>query len=179
MSRFHSASSRWAVASAVLFSLALLAGCESGRSGETDSTNQPATGPAVAATTTDSTIAGDPVQRFTSELTRVGDRVHFALDRYDLSPEAEATLQQQAGLLQGYPQIVVTIEGHADERGTREYNLALAERRADTVRNYLMALGIPGDRISVISYGKERPECAEAVEGCWAQNRRGVTVASQ
>lgn len=176
MSRFQSASSRSAIASAALFSLALLAGCQSGGS-ETDTTNQPIAGPAVAAT--DGTIDGDPLQRFTSELARVGDRVHFALDGYDLSPEAEATLKRQAGLLQGYPQAVVTIEGHADERGTREYNLALAERRAGTVRNYLMALGIAGDRISVISYGKERPECAEAIEGCWAQNRRGVTVASQ
>jgi peptidoglycan-associated lipoprotein len=81
--------------------------------------------------------------------------------------------------LQNYPQIVITIEGHADERGTREYNLALGERRADTVRNYLAALGVSPDRITVISYGKERPECPEAAEGCWSQNRRGVTVASQ
>ena len=110
---------------------------------------------------------------------KVGDRVRFVLDRYDLTPEAKATLQRQAKLLQNYPQFVVTIEGHADERGTREYNLALGERRADTVRNYLIALGIPEDRISVVSYGKERPECAGADEGCWAQNRRGVTVASQ
>ena len=91
----------------------------------------------------------------------------------------EATLQQQAALLQIYPQVVVTIEGHADERGTREYNLALGERRADAVRNYLTALGVSPDRVTVISYGKERPECPEAAEGCWSQNRRGVTVASQ
>jgi peptidoglycan-associated lipoprotein len=105
--------------------------------------------------------------------------VHFELDRYDLSPEAEATLQKQAALLQLYPQVVITIEGHADERGTREYNLALGERRATAVRNYLAALGVSPDRVSVISYGKERPACPEASEGCWSQNRRGVTVASQ
>jgi peptidoglycan-associated lipoprotein len=104
--------------------------------------------------------------------------VRFPLDRYDLTPEAQATLQKQAALLQSYPQVAVTIEGHADERGTREYNLALGERRADTVRNYLVALGIPSDRISTVSYGKERPECPEAAESCWAQNRRGVTVVS-
>ena len=94
----------------------------------------------------------------------MGDRVHFELDRYDLTPEAQATLRQQAALLQNYPQFVVTIEGHADERGTREYNLAL---------------GVSPDRVTVISYGKERPECPEAAEQCWSQNRRGVTVARQ
>ena len=114
-----------------------------------------------------------------ARLINVGDRVRFELDRYDLSPEAQATLRQQAALLQNYPQVVVTIEGHADERGTREYNLALGERRADAVRNYLTALGVSPDRVTVISYGKERPECPEASEGCWSQNRRGVTVASQ
>jgi peptidoglycan-associated lipoprotein len=116
---------------------------------------------------------------FASQLQNVGDRVHFALDRYDLAPDAEATLQQQAALLQSHPEVSVTIQGHADERGTREYNLALGERRADSVRNYLIALGVPGERISVVSYGKERPECADAAETCWAQNRRGVTVVNQ
>ncbi len=109
----------------------------------------------------------------------MGDRVHFALDRYELAADAQATLQQQAALLQSHPEVAVTIQGHADERGTREYNLALGERRADSVRNYLIALGIPAERISVISYGKERPECANAAESCWAQNRRGVTTVNQ
>ena len=112
-------------------------------------------------------------------LQQVGDRVRFDLDSYAVTPDGEATLQEQAALLQQYPQVVVTIEGHADERGTREYNLALGERRADAVRNYLIALGIPSDRVQVVSYGKERPECADADENCWALNRRGVTVASQ
>ena len=113
------------------------------------------------------------------EMRKVGDRVHFDLDRYDLGADAQSTLRQQAALLQGHPEFAVTIQGHADERGTREYNLALGERRADSVRNYLIALGIPGDRISVISYGKERPECVAADESCWAQNRRGVTTVNQ
>lgn len=125
------------------------------------------------------TVTGDPRAALSAELARVGDRVHFALDRYDLAPDAEATLQQQAAVLQSHPEVAVTIEGHADERGTREYNLALGERRADTVRNYLIALGVAGDRISVTSYGKERPECPETVESCWAQNRRGVTAVNQ
>jgi peptidoglycan-associated lipoprotein len=172
MSHHPFADRRATIASAALLSLALLAGCQS------TADTKPAT-PDVASTNT-GPIA-DPAEQqpaFESALHKVGDRVRFALDRYDLSQEAEAILQKQAALLQNYPQIVVTIEGHADERGTREYNLALGERRADTVRNYLIALGVPADRVSVISYGKERPECAEAAETCWAQNRRGVTVAS-
>jgi peptidoglycan-associated lipoprotein len=173
MSNAQFVSSRAAIASAALLSLALLAGCESTKTTE-DSGNKVASG-------NDGPIA-DPTEQqvpFRTALEQVGDRVHFELDRYDLSPEAEATLQRQAALLQNHPQIVVLIEGHADERGTREYNLALGERRADTVRNYLMALGVVAERVTVISYGKERPECPEAAEGCWSQNRRGVTVASQ
>ena len=178
MSRYHSTSSRSAIASAALLSLALLAGCQSG----SQENNLP-TEPAVANATTNGNSGdaptGDPLAELNSELTRVGDRVHFALDRYDLSPEAEATLQRQAALLQNVQVATITIEGHADERGTREYNLALGERRADTVRNYLIALGVAGERISVTSYGKERPECPETAESCWAQNRRGVTVVNQ
>jgi len=173
MSYLHFVANRMTIASAALLSLALLAGCESTAS--TESKN-----PDVAST--DNGPIADPAEQqlpFGTALQQVGDRVHFALDRFDLSPEAEATLQRQAALLQNHPQIVITIQGHADERGTREYNLALGERRADTVRNYLMALGVSADRITVISYGKERPECPEASEGCWSQNRRGVTVASQ
>lgn len=175
MSNAQFVSSRAALAFAALLSLVLIAGCES-----TTSTDHSSTDVANADT---QTSIGDPAPQplppFGNELVRVGDRVHFELDRYDLSPEAEATLQKQAALLQLYPEIVITIEGHADERGTREYNLALGERRADTVRNYLAALGVSPDRVSVISYGKERPECPEASEGCWSQNRRGVTMASQ
>ena len=105
----------------------------------------------------------------------VGDRVFFDTDRYDLSAEAQSQLQKQAAWLQQYPAVTVTVEGHADERGTREYNLALGERRANAVANYLTALGVDAGRLSVISYGKERPDCTDSNEGCWAQNRRGVT----
>jgi peptidoglycan-associated lipoprotein len=106
----------------------------------------------------------------------VGDRVFFETDRYDLSGEAQSQLQKQAAWLAQYPAKTVTVEGHCDERGTREYNLALGERRANAVANYLTALGVDAGRISVISYGKERPECTDSNEGCWSQNRRGVTV---
>ncbi|MCB9983511.1 MAG: peptidoglycan-associated lipoprotein Pal [Rhodospirillales bacterium] len=105
----------------------------------------------------------------------VGDRIFFGTDRYDLSGEARQTLDKQAAWLEQYPSLNVTVEGHADERGTREYNLALGERRANSVRNYLSALGIAPSRIQTISYGKERPAVPGADESAWAQNRRSVT----
>ena len=106
----------------------------------------------------------------------VGDRVFFAYDSYDLSPEARATLDRQAQWLNQYGQLSITIEGHADERGTREYNLALGEKRANSVKSYLSTLGVDSSRLNVISYGKERPEVAGDEPGAWAQNRRSVTV---
>jgi len=106
----------------------------------------------------------------------VGDRVFFETDRYDLSADAQSQLQKQAAWLKQYPAVTVTVEGHCDERGTREYNLALGERRANAVANYLTALGVDAGRLSVISYGKERPQCTDSNEACWAQNRRGVTA---
>ena len=105
-----------------------------------------------------------------------GDRVFFAFDRSDISPEARQTLSRQADWLRRYPNVTVTIEGHCDERGTREYNLALGERRAQAVKNVLVALGIPAGRISTISYGKERPAVVGSTEEAYAQNRRAVTV---
>ena len=106
----------------------------------------------------------------------VGDRVFFETDRSDLTPEARETVGRQAEWLRRYPNVRVTIEGHADERGTREYNLALGERRAVAVRNYLTALGIPANRLATTSYGKERPAVVGSNESAYAQNRRGVTV---
>jgi peptidoglycan-associated lipoprotein len=106
----------------------------------------------------------------------ISDRVFFQTDSALLEPEAQQVLQKQAAWLQAYPQHAVTIEGHADERGTREYNLALGERRAVAVMAYLVALGIDAKRLKTISYGKERPLCTEANEACWSQNRRGVST---
>ncbi|MGC2203500.1 MAG: peptidoglycan-associated lipoprotein Pal [Stellaceae bacterium] len=105
-----------------------------------------------------------------------GDRVFFAFDRSDISPEARQTLERQAEWLRRYPNVTATIEGHCDERGTREYNLALGERRAQAAKNVLVALGIPASRISTISYGKERPAVVGSTEEAYAQNRRAVTV---
>ena len=109
----------------------------------------------------------------------VGDRVFFGFDKSDLSTEAQATLDRQAAWLKKYGSTKVTVEGHADERGTREYNLALGERRATAVKNYLVAAGIPAARISTVSYGKERPAVVGDNEAAWAQNRRSVTVVAQ
>ena len=106
----------------------------------------------------------------------VGDRVFFESDQTDLTPQAIATLEKQARWLQSYNRYSFTIEGHADERGTREYNLALSARRATATREFIIAQGIPGNRISSIAYGKERPVALCDAEQCWSQNRRAVTV---
>jgi len=106
----------------------------------------------------------------------VGDTVHFEYDRYNLRDEDRGILQRQAAWLSKYPQVRVTVEGHCDERGTREYNLALGARRANAVKEYLVSLGVSSGRVETISYGKERPVCTESDEGCWAQNRRAVTT---
>jgi peptidoglycan-associated lipoprotein len=105
-----------------------------------------------------------------------GDRVFFPFDRSDITPEAQEILARQADWLRRYPNVTVTIEGHCDERGTREYNLALGERRAQAVKNVLIAAGIPAGRISTISYGKERPAVVGSSEEAYAQNRRAVTT---
>ncbi len=105
----------------------------------------------------------------------IGDRVFFGYDQYNLTPEAQHVLEMQANWMKQYPNVNVTIAGHCDERGTREYNLALGERRANSVRSYLQGLGIDGSRVQTISYGKERPAVMGSDPAAWAQNRRGVT----
>jgi peptidoglycan-associated lipoprotein len=106
----------------------------------------------------------------------VGDTVHFAYNEYAVQSADQATLQKQAAWLARYPQVRVTVEGHADERGTREYNLALGARRANAVKEYLTGQGVSAARVETVSYGKERPICTESNEDCYAQNRRGVTT---
>jgi peptidoglycan-associated lipoprotein len=106
----------------------------------------------------------------------VGDRVFFETDSTELTPQARATLEKQAQWLQTYNQYAFTIEGHADERGTREYNIALGARRAQTVREYLASRGVSPQRMRTISYGKERPVAVCNDISCWSQNRRAVTV---
>ncbi|WP_409361143.1 peptidoglycan-associated lipoprotein Pal [Bartonella heixiaziensis] len=106
----------------------------------------------------------------------VGDRVFFSLDSSSIEPDAERILMRQAEWLLRYPSYFITIEGHADERGTREYNLALGQRRAVAVRDYLMSLGVSVQRMRTISYGKERPVAVCDDISCWNQNRRAVTT---
>ena len=106
----------------------------------------------------------------------VGDRVFFDYDRYDLSSDARTTIERQTQWLKRYPYINISVEGHCDERGTREYNLALGEKRATSVKNYLIALGIESSRVQTLSYGKERPAIMGSDETSWAQNRRGIVV---
>ena len=109
----------------------------------------------------------------------VGDRVFFETDSTELTPQARATLDKQAQWLNNYGQYTqFTIEGHADERGTREYNIALGARRAQTVRDYLVSRGVQANRMRTISYGKERPVAVCNDISCWSQNRRAVTVLS-
>ncbi len=108
----------------------------------------------------------------------VGDTVHFAYNEYAVMDSDKATLGKQAAWLSKYPAVRLTIEGHCDERGTREYNLALGARRANAVKEYLVAQGVAAGRLETVSYGKERPICTASNEDCWAQNRRGVSVIS-
>ncbi len=106
----------------------------------------------------------------------VGDRVFFDFDKSVIKPEGQTTLERQADWLKKYASVTVTIEGHCDDRGTREYNLALGERRATAVRNALTTLGVSANRVKVISYGKDRPIVPGDNEQAWAQNRVGITV---
>jgi peptidoglycan-associated lipoprotein len=108
----------------------------------------------------------------------IGDRVFFETDSTELTPTAQATLDKQANWLQRYPRYTFTIEGHADERGTREYNFALGSQRAEATKNYLASRGVAASRIRTISYGKERPVAVCDDISCWSQNRRAVTVLS-
>ena len=108
--------------------------------------------------------------------TNVGDRIYFVVDQADLTPEGEEILGKQAAWLQQYPGVSIQMEGHSDERGTREYNIALSARRATAAREFLIAQGVEASRISSIAYGKERPAALCDAEQCWSQNRRAVTV---
>ncbi len=163
-----------------LFAALAIAGCSS--SGEDTGT---AAGSGRGSMMPQSSIATAPVGRsqvdaLTSaqnELaTSVGDRVYFETDSTSLSPQARATLDRQIAWLNRNPTVRLIIEGHTDERGTREYNLALGDRRANMVKNYMTDHGIAAGRLRTISYGKERPVAVGSNEAAWAQNRRAVSV---
>ncbi len=147
----------------------------SGSSGDfnTATTSEEETKAAVDTTTSDFTgvISGTPEDFIVS----VGDRVFFGYDSAELDSDAKELLQAQAAWLKQYSKTSITIEGHCDERGTREYNLALGERRAQAVKNYLNGLGVDISSMSTISYGKERPAVVGSNDDAWSQNRRSVT----
>jgi peptidoglycan-associated lipoprotein len=151
----------------------LLAACES-KPEESGATT--GGGASTVSSTTTSTIAGPAAGSQEDLVATVGDRVFFAFDQSDISPEAQTTIEGLAAWMKANPSVVITVEGHTDDRGTREYNLALGERRANSVRDYLMALGIQGTRVGTISYGEERPAVLGSNEQAWAQNRRAVFV---
>jgi peptidoglycan-associated lipoprotein len=165
-----------------LFAVAFLfAACEtasnvSGDSASGSSTGS-STGSATASAASSSTSTTAATQMSDAEkLAQVGNTVYFGFDSSELDGEAQATLDRQAAFLNVNPTMVVIIEGHADERGTREYNLALGDRRAVSVRDYLLAKGLNAARIRTVSYGKERPSVVGSNEDSWAKNRRAATV---
>ena len=132
------------------------------------------TGPVTTGDGDSDTVAAPINEQFRREV--ASDTVHFAFDQYDIDPEARAILDSQAQWLSAHPNTRVTIEGHCDERGTREYNLGLGDRRANATKNYLASRGISPARITTISYGKERPIALGSDDASWAQNRRAVTI---
>jgi len=117
-----------------------------------------------------------PGSRADFERSVLSNTIHFALDRYDIDPQSQRILDSQVQWLRQWPNVPISLEGHCDERGTREYNLALGDRRANAAKNYLVARGVNPGRISTISYGKERPLALGSDEASWAQNRRAVTI---
>ncbi len=165
----------------LLAALILVAGCE---------TPTEDTGSADAGGATDAPTVADapppppppampsgPVPGSQEDLViNVGDRVFFDFDRSDLRPDAIDQLNRQADWMKANPSVTVVLQGHADERGTREYNLALGDRRASTVRQYLESMGVARSRMDTISYGKERPQVLGSNEAAWAQNRRAVMI---
>jgi peptidoglycan-associated lipoprotein len=149
----------------------LLAACESAPS-DTGAN----TGSGGAGTSSSQSTTGPRPGSQEDLVVNVGDRVFFDFDQYSVRQDQRAVLDRQAAWLKKYPEVTVTVEGHADERGTREYNIALGNRRATAAKNYLVALGINPNRVQTISYGKERPAVAGSNEQAWSQNRRAVTV---
>ena len=135
------------------------------------SASEPATTPSSTTSTTSATQMSDA-----EKLAQVGNTVYFGFDSAELSGKAQATLDRQAAFLNVNPALVVIVEGHADERGTREYNLALGDRRATAVRDYMLAKGLNSARIRTVSYGKERPAVSGSNEDAWEKNRRAATV---
>ena len=165
----------------LIAAIGLLAACETapkdaanaaGASGSSSSTSSSTEASSSSSSSASSSAAATPAE----ELASIGDRVFFDYDSSALSAEAKATLSAQAAFLASNPSVTITVEGHCDERGTREYNLALGERRATAARDYLVAQGVNAARIKTISYGKERPSFIGSNPYAYSKNRRAVSV---
>ena len=165
----------------LIAAIGLLAACETapkdagdaaGASGASSTSSSSDTSASSSSSETASSAAATPAE----ELASIGDRDFFDYDSSALSAEAKATLAAQAAFLAGNPSVTITVEGHCDERGTREYNLALGERRATAARDYLVAQGVNAARIKTISYGKERPSFIGSNPYAYSKNRRAVSV---
>ena len=160
---------------AIVAATFLLAACETASQVGGDSASTSASNTASSSSSSSSSSASvgkSPAEK----LAQVGDTVNFEFDSAELTVSARSTLNRQSAFLSVNPDLMVVIEGHADERGTREYNLALAERRATAVRDYLVAKGMNSARVRTVSYGKERPAVVGSDEASWAKNRRATTV---
>ncbi len=153
----------------IIAATALLAACETA---PTDTASTDGSGDQMKSSASSGPVLGSQEHLVIA----VGDRVFFGYDKYNLSADAQRVLQGQAAWLKKYSDKSIVIEGHCDERGTREYNLALGERRANSAKDYLVALGVSANRINTVSYGKERPVALGHEDGAWSQNRRSVTI---
>lgn len=161
------------IATALLAGTLLVSGCAKKPAPETIASQVPGAGDYTA-----TQEEGDPTARLQADLVANAgaDRVYFDLDAFELTPAAQQVLARQAQWFQSHPNIAITVEGHCDERGTREYNLALGERRANSVKNFLAGQGVAVSRLSTISYGKERPDALGSDEASYARNRRAVSL---
>ena len=158
---------------AIVAATLLLAACETASQVSGDSASTSASN---TASSSSSSGAASTAKTSAEKLAQVGDTVNFDFDSAELTGSARSTLNRQSAFLSVNPDLMIVIEGHADERGTREYNLALAERRATAVRDYLVAKGMNSARVRTVSYGKERPAFIGTGEEIWSKNRRSVTV---
>lgn len=165
--------------STLLAAVFLLAACETAPNATGDAAGTAASGSSTSGSSTASSgsdAASSTEMTINEELISIGDRVLFDFDSYELTSSAKSVLNKQANFLSSNPSVRITIEGHCDERGTREYNLALGESRAAATRDYLVAQGVNPARIKIISYGKERPAVIGSNEDAWRFNRRAVSV---
>ena len=159
---------------AIVAATFLLAACETASQVSGDSASTSASNTASSSSASSSSAKAEKTAA--EKLAQVGDTVNFDFDSAELTVSARSTLNRQSAFLSVNPGLMIVIEGHADERGTREYNLALGDRRATAVRDYLVAKGIDSARVRTVSYGKERPTASGSDEGAWAKNRRAATV---